>query len=143
MTPKEPGTGARGRRERAGAVVAAVITAAALTVGITGCNDVSAKTADRVELCARVVGKTFNNPFPDDAEKTKKQVRERADELDDMAEQAPDEKLREAIKSTAEKMRNAEIKGKGSSRTVIGYISDQNDRLKDLRNTCLNRNDYK
>ncbi|MGW7574661.1 hypothetical protein [Streptomyces sp. NPDC054765] len=143
MTPHEPGVGAGRRRKRAGTVGAAVITAAALTVGITGCNDVSAKTADRVELCARIVGKTFNNPFPDDVEKTKKEIRERADELDDMAKQAPDEKLRKAIESTAEKMRNAEVKGKGSSRTVIGYISDQNDRLKDLRNTCLNHDDYK
>ncbi|MFH8554449.1 hypothetical protein ACH4FE_12650 [Streptomyces celluloflavus] len=143
MTPKESGPVARRRRERAGAVVAAVITAAALTVGLAGCRDVSAKTADRVELCAKIVGKTFTNPFPDDAEKTKRDIRKRADELDEMAKEAPDEKLRQAIESTAEKMRSAEVKGKGTSRTVLGYISEQNDRLKDLHHTCLNRDDYK
>ncbi|MFH8407203.1 hypothetical protein ACH4FX_20790 [Streptomyces sp. NPDC018019] len=143
MIPKEPSAGGGGRRTRTGAVVAAVLTAAALTAGATGCQDVSAKTAGRVELCARIVGKTFTNPFPDDVEKTKKQIRERADELDSMAAQASDEKLRTAIKETARKMRAAEVKGKGSSRTVVGYLADQNELLEDLRNTCLNRDDYK
>ncbi|WP_411145493.1 hypothetical protein [Streptomyces sp. x-80] len=115
---------------------------AALTAGLAGCHDVSAKTADRVELCAKIVGKTFTNPFPDDANKTEQDVRKRADELDEMAKEAPDEKLRQAIESTAEKMRHAEVKGKGTSRTALGYLSEQNDRLKDLRHTCLNRDDY-
>ncbi|CAM5606295.1 Lipoprotein OS=Streptomyces rimosus subsp. rimosus (strain ATCC / DSM 40260 / JCM 4667/ NRRL 2234) OX=1265868 GN=SRIM_031050 PE=4 SV=1 [Streptomyces rimosus subsp. rimosus] len=144
MIPKEPSAGGGGRRRtRTGAVAAAVLAAAALTVGAGGCQDVGAKTANRVELCARIVGKTFTNPFPDDVEKTKKEIRERADELDSMAGQASDEKLRTAIKETARKMRGAEVKGKGSSRTVIGYIADQNALLEDLRKTCLNRDDYK
>ncbi|KWT59703.1 hypothetical protein ADL21_22785 [Streptomyces albus subsp. albus] len=121
----------------------AVLAAVALTVGAGGCQDVSTKTANRVELCARIVGKTLTNPFPDDVEKTKKEIRERADELDSMAGQASDEKLRTAIRETARKMRSVEVKGEGASRTGIGYVSDQNALLEDLRKTCLNRDDYK
>ncbi|WP_159394020.1 hypothetical protein [Streptomyces sp. NRRL F-5755] len=59
------------------------------------------------------MGKALTNPFPDDVEKTKKEIRERADELDSMVGQASDEKLRTAVAETARKMRSVEVEGRG------------------------------
>lgn len=39
-------------------------------------------------------------------------------------------------------MRNADIREKGAVRTVVGYIGEQNDRIKELRQTCLDHHDY-
>ncbi|MFE9116188.1 hypothetical protein [Streptomyces sp. NPDC007172] len=107
---------------------------------MTACKP-EAKTADRVEVCARVLGLSFFNPFPDDAAKARKDVRERADKLDELAGQAPDGDLRNAIESTARSLRQAEPMDSGA-RTVLGYLTEQNDRLRELRKTCTDTKKY-
>ncbi|MEU3569779.1 hypothetical protein AB0E96_15320 [Kitasatospora sp. NPDC036755] len=120
-----------------------LVAVCSLALGSTACKAVSdtKATADRVEVCSRVLGLTLFNPFPDDTDKARKDVRERADKLDELVKKAPDDDLRKAIESTAKSLREAEPKDH-DVRTVIGYLAEQNDRLKELQKTCTDSKKY-
>lgn len=141
MYPMRRSHGAEPGRRRSRTVVLTLAAVLLVGAGTSACQ-VSTKAADRIELCAKIFGKTFTDPFPDNVEEARKKMRDRADELDGLAKQAGDDKLRNAIQSTADKMRNADIREKGAVRTVVGYIGEQNDRIKELRQTCLDHHDY-
>ncbi|MFI9722649.1 hypothetical protein ACIHFE_23815 [Streptomyces sp. NPDC052396] len=111
-----------------------------LSLGTTACKSES-KTKDRVEVCVKVLKLTLFNPVPGDAGKARKDVHERADKLDDLAKDAPDGDLRKAIESTARSLRNAKPKDHGARR-VDRYITEQNDRLRELRQTCTDMKKY-
>ncbi|MFI0976453.1 hypothetical protein ACH4SP_05440 [Streptomyces sp. NPDC021093] len=139
VTSKAGRAGAR-RGRHVGAVAVAMSAITALLVGASAC-DPGQEALDRTEMCVKIVKITLFNPFPEDAAKAKRDVQERAEELDRLTASAPDEKLRKAIESTADSLRTAEPKDSGA-RTVVGYLTEQNERLKELRNTCLNANDF-
>ncbi|WP_159401460.1 hypothetical protein [Streptomyces sp. NRRL F-5053] len=139
-TVTEQENSSRARRRRGRWVALSLAAVCTLSLGASSCQD-SEKKADRAEVCAKVLGQTLFNPFPKDAEKARKDVRERADKLDDLARQAPDSDLRKAIESTAASLRNANPKDHGA-RTVVGYLSEQNERLRELRKTCTDTKKY-
>ncbi|ARF78346.1 hypothetical protein ACIG0C_11170 [Kitasatospora aureofaciens] len=135
------GNTARARRRpgRRAALCLAAVTVLAL--GATACKVDTQTTADRVEVCSRVLGLTLFDPFPNDADKARKDVRERADKLDELAKIAPDDDLRKAVETTAKSLRDAQPKDHGA-RTVVDYLAEQNDRLRDLRKTCTDSKKY-
>jgi hypothetical protein len=124
-----------------GRIPAAMLSVSAVGAMVltTAACDSTQKAENRAELCVKIVKLALFNPFPGDEEKAERDVRKRADELDRLSDKAPDDTLRKAIESTADSLREAKPKDHGA-RTVVGYLKDQNERLTELRKTCL---DYK
>jgi alkyl sulfatase BDS1-like metallo-beta-lactamase superfamily hydrolase len=137
---KEKGHANRRISRLPGAAMLSVSVVGAMVLTTVAC-DSTQKAADRGELCAKVVKLALFNPFPSDAEKAERDVRKRADELDRLSDDATDDTLRKAIETTADSLREARPKDHGP-RTVVGYLKDQNDRLTDLRKTCLDYKDF-
>ena len=123
-----------------GAAMLSVSVVGALVLTTAAC-DSTQKAADRGELCVKVMKLALFNPFPSDAEKAERDVKKRADELDRLGDDATDDTLRKVIESTADSLREARPKDHGP-RTVVGYLKEQNERLTDLRKTCLDYKDF-
>ncbi|WP_159043371.1 hypothetical protein [Streptomyces sp. NBRC 110028] len=137
---KEKGHTIRRIGRMRGAAMLSLSAVGAMILTTAAC-DSTQKAADRGELCVKIVKLTLFNPFPKDAEKAERDVQKRADELDRLGDDATDDTLRKVIESTADSLREAKPKDHGP-RTVVGYLKEQNDRLSDLRKTCLDSKDF-
>lgn len=79
MYPMRRSHGAEPGRRRSRTVVLTLAAVLLVGAGTSACQ-VSTKAADRIELCAKIFGKTFTDPFPDNVEEARKKMRDRADE---------------------------------------------------------------
>ncbi|MBT2424016.1 hypothetical protein J7F01_16905 [Streptomyces sp. ISL-22] len=127
------------RRRFAGILAGGIITVPA-TLGLTACD--SAQDAlDRGDMCLNILDIALFDPNPSSADEARKDVRERADKIDEIAEKASDDKLRDAAEQTAKELRDAADDDLDAG-SVSEYVSQQNDRLKALRKTCTDLGDF-
>ncbi|ELS53332.1 hypothetical protein [Streptomyces viridochromogenes] len=128
------------RRRRFTGILAGGIIAVPAALGLTACH--SAQDAlDRGDMCLNILDIALFDPNPSSVDEARKDVRERADKIDEIAEKASDDKLREAAEQTAKELRDAADDDLDAG-SVSEYVSQQNDRLKALRKTCTDLGDF-
>ena len=129
-----------GRWQTAARIVAGGLIVVPATIGLTAC-DSAQKALDRGDTCLDILDLALFNPHPASPEQARKDVRERANKIDDIAKKASDKKLGDAARETAQELREASQQDL-SPGSVSEYMSEQSKRLKALRKTCTNVHDY-
>ncbi|WP_333732055.1 hypothetical protein [Streptomyces sp. IBSBF 3010] len=109
-------------------------------LGLTACD--SAQDAlDRGDMCLDILDVALFDPNPSSADEARKDVRDRADKIDEIAGKASDDKLRDAAEKTAKELRAAADEDLKAG-SVSEYLSEQSGRLKALRKTCTDLGDF-
>ena len=128
------------RHRRWAGLLAGGIIAVPAALGVTACD--SAQDAlDRGDMCLDILDVALFDPNPSSADEARKDVKDRADKIDKIAEKASDDKLRDAAEKTAKELRAAADEDLKSG-SVSEYVSEQNGRLKSLRKTCTDIGDF-
>ncbi|MFG3497219.1 hypothetical protein [Streptomyces sp. NPDC047928] len=131
----------RGKRQTAVRAVVAALLVVPAGIGLVSCEDTPQKVLDRGDTCLEILDLALFDPNAKDADAAQKDVKARADKLDELADKAGDDKLADAARDAAKELR-ATSPADRSPASVSAYVADQNKRLEELRKTCTSAGDY-
>ncbi|MFE2289617.1 hypothetical protein [Streptomyces sp. NPDC059452] len=132
---------AGGKRQGFVRGVVAVMLVVPAVIGLAACENTPQKVLDRGDVCLEILDLALFDPNTKDADAAEKDVEDRADKLDELADKTEDDKLAGAARDAAKELRDTAPKDR-SPASVSEYVSAQNKRLEALRGTCTSMKDY-
>ncbi|UNO41471.1 hypothetical protein [Streptomyces sp. MST-110588] len=132
----DPKRSSRRRWRPATKAVLAAVVLVPLSLGMAGCDaDSTKKAANRSDACEKIMSLSNSLGEKKDTATAKKEAKELADELDKLADEKNDDKLRKAAKELRT------INPGGEPESVGEIIKETSKRMKIIRNACVNIGD--